>query len=128
MKSNLHAFALVLLVAGLLAAAAYPSHSDTLMAVGTGGAPTPTCSPWDGGCDPGPAFRTVAKENPKLENSAPIPICSPWDKTCDRGPSFPIPNVKPEVANSAPIPICSPWDKRCDRGPSFPLPNVMPGA
>lgn len=126
MKTGLQAFVFALLLAGILAALSYPSHSTTMIAMGDGGAPTPVCSPWDNNCDPGPAFAQTNNDSATQvgEGSAPMPMCSPWDDTCTPGPMFPKSHAQPTGEGSAPMPMCSPWDDSCTPGPMFPKPHA----
>jgi hypothetical protein len=124
MKTGLQALVFAFLLAGILAAVSYPSHSTTMIAMGDGGAPAPACSPWDANCDSAPALGTDSTAQPVGEGSSPMPICSPWDDTCTPGPIFPKPHAQPVGEGSSPMPICSPWDDTCTPGPIFPKPHA----
>ena len=115
MKIALQSVLFALLLAGILAAVSHPSHSEMMIASGETGAPTPVCSPWDGDCDPGPAFN--APETKTVgEGPGPIPGCSPWDKSCNPGPQFPKGTyLAPAGEGSGSIPQSSP-----DPGSQFP--------
>ncbi len=56
MKNLLGALAVVVLVMGTLAAAAYPSHPKSVLLMGEGSGPMPLCNPDDPNCDPGPMW------------------------------------------------------------------------